>query len=66
VDASQGAEEMLEHLTKKVLDQEEQIQQLEDEKNDLASFHWFFFWQFPRPFHLHYIEVIHNGLSKNC
>jgi len=37
VDASQGAEEMLEHLTEKVLHQEEQISQLEEEKNDLAS-----------------------------
>jgi len=37
VDASQGAEEMLEHLTDKVLHQEEQIQQLEEEKNDLVS-----------------------------
>ena len=37
VDASQGAEEMLERLTEKVLQQEEQLQQLEEEKNDLAS-----------------------------
>ena len=41
VDASQGAEEMLEHLTDKVLHQEEQIQQLEEEKNDLASSRFF-------------------------
>lgn len=38
MDASQGAEEMLEHLTEKVLYQEEQIQKLEEEKNDLASY----------------------------
>ena len=37
MDASQGAEEMLEHLTDKVLHQEEQIQQLDEEKNDLVS-----------------------------
>ena len=37
VDASQGAEEMLEQLTDKVLHQEEQIQQLDEEKNDLVS-----------------------------
>jgi len=37
VDASQGSEEMVEHLSEKVLQQEEQIQQLEEEKNDLAS-----------------------------
>jgi len=37
VDASQGSEEMVEHLSEKVLYQEEQIQQLEEEKNDLAS-----------------------------
>jgi len=37
VDASQGSEEMVEHLSEKVLLQEEQIQQLEEEKNDLAS-----------------------------
>jgi len=36
VDASQGVEEMLEHLTDKVLHQEEQIQQLDEEKNDLV------------------------------
>jgi len=38
VDASQGSEEMVEHLSEKVLQQEEQLQQLEEEKNDLASF----------------------------
>ena len=37
MDASQGSEEMVEHLSEKVLHQEEQIQQLEEEKNDLAS-----------------------------
>jgi len=39
VDASQGVEQMLEQLTDKVLHQEEQIQQLEEEKNDLVSHH---------------------------
>jgi len=37
VDASQGSEEMVVHLSDKVLHQEELIQQLEEEKNDLAS-----------------------------
>ena len=38
VDASQGAEEMVEHLTEKTLQQEEKLQQLEEEKADLVFF----------------------------
>jgi dynactin 1 len=37
VDASQGAEEMVEQLTEKTLQQEERIQQLEEEKTDLEA-----------------------------
>jgi dynactin 1 len=37
VDAAQGAEEMVEHLTEKTLQQEERLQQLEEEKNDLEA-----------------------------
>lgn len=36
VDASQGAEEMVEQLTEKTLQQEEKLQQLEEEKADLV------------------------------
>jgi len=38
VDASQGAEEMVEQLTEKTLQQEERLQQLEEEKSDLVIF----------------------------
>ena len=37
VDASQGAEEMVEQLTEKTLQQEEKLQQLEEEKSDLVT-----------------------------
>ena len=37
VDAAQGAEEMVEQLTDKTLQQEENLQQLVDEKADLVS-----------------------------
>lgn len=37
MDAAQGAEEMVEHLTEKSLQQEERIQELEEEKADLVS-----------------------------
>ena len=36
VDAAQGAEEMVEQLTEKTLQQEEQLQSLMEEKNDLV------------------------------
>jgi hypothetical protein len=36
VDASQGAEEMVEQLTEKTLQLEEKLQQLEEEKSDLV------------------------------
>ena len=36
MDAAQGAEEMVEHLTEKTLQQEDQIQTLEEEKADLV------------------------------
>ena len=36
VDAAQGAEEMVEHLTEKTLQQEERITELEEEKSDLV------------------------------
>ncbi|ELT87630.1 hypothetical protein CAPTEDRAFT_161353 [Capitella teleta] len=37
VDAAQGAEEMVEHLTEKSLQQEERLQELEEEKADLEA-----------------------------
>ena len=37
VDAAQGAEEMVEQLTEKTLEQEERLQALEEEKKDLVS-----------------------------
>ena len=42
VDAAQGAEEMVEHLTEKTLRQEERLTQLEDEKADLVGIN--FWW----------------------
>ena len=37
VDAAQGAAEMVEQLTEKMLEEEEHLQQLEEEKSDLVS-----------------------------
>lgn len=39
VDAAQGAEDMVEHLTEKTLEQEEKITELEEEKGDLVKLH---------------------------
>jgi len=62
VDASQGAEEMLERLTDKVLQQEEQIQQLDEEKNDLASYMILLSFNIPAV-HLDISRFFHHYLS---